>query len=583
MPPCASLREIARRPVLAGLRPEEYALVCLMLHFKDPGSGEVLFLARLREVAEMLAFISFFSGVYYTYKACNSADEPRHMGSGSFFAGQQEHRQGAHMLLWTLLAPQQWVMHSRLYTKGTVLESTQLLITTALCMVFGLAAVQVDMFGTDAWISPHWEVRMWFMLSATCLLVTLRKASQLPLEPVTAKSGIFYLKVKYVLWLAYPVIYIARSFDFISAWQEEVIFLTFLDVIAKSLSLIASCTGPLFTLFVSTWGHWHVSGGSHDIRVTVRAVEMDSSEGDGERTLGIPENASLVLCAAGGWEGSRRSRGKGVRCIEGATGAELQRASTRCALLGSALAVWGTATGSETEVAAVILISLSLCLEALAALRRRSQAALAQSAEGSPRPDLSRVAPPRLWIVAPAILAMATLTACAPGAVRWLSILPRTWQGLPGVLFACLVHSSWHHFFWNAIALALLAACAIRAGVVNLPAASAFIAVSSGFCVWCLARPAFHAGASGVVCGYLGLLVALLLRRGDVPVSTLLMVLGVVVCYSSALLVHGSGSAPNLLYEACTSSTTSAEHHTFGFLSGLACALFFVRLPRERA
>ena len=25
--------------------------------------------------------------------------------------------------------------------------------------------------------------------------------------------------------------------------------------------------------------------------------------------------------------------------------------------------------------------------------------------------------------------------------------------------------------------------------------------------VWCLARPAFHAGASGVVCGYLGVLI----------------------------------------------------------------------------
>ncbi|CAE7903049.1 unnamed protein product [Symbiodinium microadriaticum] len=184
-------------------------------------------------------------------------------------------------------------------------------------------------------------------------------------------------------------------------------------------------------------------------------------------------------------------------------------------------------------------------------------------------------------MVAPAILVMATLTACAPGAVRWLSILPRTWQGLPGVLFACLVHSSWHHFFWNALALALLAACTLCAGVVNLPAASAFIAVSSGFCVWCLARPAFHAGASGVVCGYLGLLVAVLLRRGDVPLSTLLMVLAVVSCYSSALLVNGTGSTPDLLYEACTSSTTSAEHHTFGFLSGLACALFFVRMPRE--
>ena len=34
---------------------------CLRLHFKDPGSGEVVFLVRLREVTEMLAFIALFA------------------------------------------------------------------------------------------------------------------------------------------------------------------------------------------------------------------------------------------------------------------------------------------------------------------------------------------------------------------------------------------------------------------------------------------------------------------------------------------------------------------------------------------
>eukprot|EP00439_Symbiodinium_sp_Y106_P029153 s3357_g3.t1 len=541
-----------------------------MLHFKDPGSGEVLFLGRLREVAEMLAFISFFSGVYYTYKACHSAAQPRHMGAGSFFAGQKEYRQGAHMLLWTMLAPQQWVMHARLYTKSSHLESAQLLLSTAFVMVFGMAAVQTDMSREGGRIGPHWEVRFWFTLSFLCLLATLKRAYQLPMEPVTAKAGMFYLKVKFFFWLGYPAIYVLRSFNIVSAWQEEVLLLTFLDLITKCLSLIASCTGPLFTLFVSTWGHWHVSGGSHDIRVRVRdpswaveSVEMDSSPDEGEQRRAVL--LSVWLGAMPLWSCVPLVAGKSGD--EGNSGAELQRASTRCALLGSALAVWGTAAGTGTELLAVALISLSLCLEALAALRRRrSRAASTSSPEGRELTNTNTH-------FARAILVMATLTACGPGAVRWLSILPRTWQGLPGVLFACLVHSSWHHFVWNAVALALLAACTLFVGVVNLPAASAFIAVSSGFCVWCLARPAFHAGAR--------LLVAVLLRRGDVPVSTLLMVLAVVSCYSSALLVSGTGSTPDLLYEACTSSTTSAEHHTFGFLSGLACALFFVRMPRE--
>eukprot|EP00434_Breviolum_minutum_P016916 symbB.v1.2.014927.t1/scaffold1103.1/size137753/3 len=117
-------------------------LLRLMLYFKDPGSGEVLFLSRLREVAEMLAFISFFSGVYYIFQVCRKHDHESPMGSGSLFRDTREVREGRHMLLWTLLAPQQWVMHARLYTKASWQEAGNLMISTAFTMVFGLCASQ---------------------------------------------------------------------------------------------------------------------------------------------------------------------------------------------------------------------------------------------------------------------------------------------------------------------------------------------------------------------------------------------------------------------------------------------------------
>lgn len=84
-------------------------LLRLMLYFKDPGSGEVLFLSRLREVAEMLACISFFSGVYYVFQVCRKHDHDLPMGSASWFRDTREIREGRHMILWTFLAPQQWV------------------------------------------------------------------------------------------------------------------------------------------------------------------------------------------------------------------------------------------------------------------------------------------------------------------------------------------------------------------------------------------------------------------------------------------------------------------------------------------
>ena len=72
----------------------------------------------------------------------------------------------------------------------------------------------------------------------------------------------------------------------------------------------ASSSGPLFTLFVSTWGHWTVSAGEHDFRVTVadpswqvQQVVMDRSQ---ERCRAVPrfrgaERRSAVLVGCSAW------------------------------------------------------------------------------------------------------------------------------------------------------------------------------------------------------------------------------------------------------------------------------------------
>eukprot|EP00913_Durusdinium_trenchii_P010500 g9845.t1 len=148
-------------------------LLRLMLHFKDPSSGEVVFLLRLREVAETLAFIAFFAGVYYVYVLCRSP--LIRMGGGSFFQGEQEYRDPWHILLWTFLAPHQWVMQSRLYTKASLPESAELMICTGFTMVFGLVGIQVDMSQEDAFLAPHWQVRLAFTLSTLCMVTTFVK------------------------------------------------------------------------------------------------------------------------------------------------------------------------------------------------------------------------------------------------------------------------------------------------------------------------------------------------------------------------------------------------------------------------
>jgi len=64
------------------------------------------------------------------------------------------------------------------------------------------------------------------------------------------------------------------------------------------------------------------------------------------------------------------------------------------------------------------------------------------------------------------------------------------------------------------------------------------------------------------------------------------MVFGVAACYGGAALLAARPvpgfSGRSMLYEACVSRTTSAEHHTFGFFSGIASVFFFCQSGRHR-
>ncbi|CAJ1434148.1 unnamed protein product [Effrenium voratum] len=296
----------------------------------------------------MLAFIAFFvarlaldaeRGVFYIYVLSRQPQSMYHMSAGSFFEGTKEYREARHIFLWAFLAPQQrpgrmrgshrgfgWVMHARLYTKASVVEAGQLMLITAYTMVFGLMAVQalelalVDM-DADSWIRPHLQaraplarddntlVRILYTLSTLSMISVFVKASRMPMEPLIAarRRRAFGFRGSRSRSRSFPNdsqrrVLSARSLGVLSAWQEEVLVYTSLDVVAKSLSLIASSTGPLFTLFLSTWGHWHISGGMHDFRVTVQepdwgvqSVEMDRSTEKGEQATGLRAGQSNFL------------------------------------------------------------------------------------------------------------------------------------------------------------------------------------------------------------------------------------------------------------------------------------------------
>ena len=89
-----------------------------------------------------------------------------------------------------------------------------------------------------------------------------------------------------------------------------------------------------------------------------------------------------------------------------------------------------------------------------------------------------------------------------------LGIYPRSWHGLVGIVFSPFLHGGFNHVFFNSVILFVLANFVLLGGRTEFYQVSITIFLLGGFAVWLFGRKAIHIGASGVVMGYLGYLLA---------------------------------------------------------------------------
>ena len=144
-------------------------------------------------------------------------------------------------------------------------------------------------------------------------------------------------------------------------------------------------------------------------------------------------------------------------------------------------------------------------------------------------------------------------------------ILPRTKIGLIGIPLSPILHGSFNHVLSNTIPFLALGGLVALRGSRKLVGISLFIVVVGGLAVWLIGRSAIPVGASGLVFGYFGYLVA----SGwyDRRPGTILAAIAVVVLYGGLLF----GALP-------TQSFVSWEAHLFGLMAGVLVA----RLTRRK-
>ncbi len=94
------------------------------------------------------------------------------------------------------------------------------------------------------------------------------------------------------------------------------------------------------------------------------------------------------------------------------------------------------------------------------------------------------------------------------GLVRW-GIYPRDFGRIYGILFAPLLHDGWGHLIGNSLSLLVLGAGVLISGWRRLWSVVLVSVVVAGVLVWLIGRGGtVHVGASSVVFGFLGYLVA---------------------------------------------------------------------------
>ena len=153
-------------------------------------------------------------------------------------------------------------------------------------------------------------------------------------------------------------------------------------------------------------------------------------------------------------------------------------------------------------------------------------------------------------------------------------LVPRTIVGLRGIPLSPFLHGGFGHLISNTFPLLILGGLVAARGQANFVGVTLFIVFVGGLAVWCVGRPwpwddaqqVVHVGASGLVFGYFGYLVA----RGWYERSFLAIIVALLVA-----LVFGSGIFLGLVP---TAPYISWEGH----LCGLAAGALIARLTREQ-
>lgn len=150
-------------------------------------------------------------------------------------------------------------------------------------------------------------------------------------------------------------------------------------------------------------------------------------------------------------------------------------------------------------------------------------------------------------------------------------IVPRTLSGLAGIPLAPFLHIDvLHHLVPNTIPFLVLGSLVSLGGRQLFAGVSMFVALTAGLGTWVFGQSGLHIGASGVIFGYLGFLIA----RGLFEKSLRWVLVSIAVGIVYVGLIQSLSELR---------AGVSWTSHFFGFTGGLGLAMLCYMRVRKKA
>lgn len=143
-------------------------------------------------------------------------------------------------------------------------------------------------------------------------------------------------------------------------------------------------------------------------------------------------------------------------------------------------------------------------------------------------------------------------------------IVPRVVAGLPGIIFAPFLHNSFPHLAANSVSLFILGLFMITLENRRTFAVAVSLVIIGGIGTWFIGRSSIHIGASGLIFGMFGYILAIGFFRRDF--KSIIISIAVFLLYSGMLF----GVIP-------VNTAVSWESHLCGFFAGILMASVYRR------